>query len=45
MRNCSFCLGEYRSTQRQRWRRGIKAEGYEPLLDLLNGFLGNGGKT
>jgi hypothetical protein len=24
---------------------GIKAEGYEPLLDLLNGFLGNGGKT
>jgi predicted peroxiredoxin len=24
---------------------GIKAEGYEPLLDLLNGFLDNGGKT
>ena len=23
---------------------GVKAEGYEPLLDLLNGFLDNGGK-
>ena len=45
MRNCSFCLGEYRSTQRQRWRPGIKAEGYEPLLDLLDGFPDNGGKT
>jgi len=24
---------------------GIKAEGYELLSDLLNGFLDNGGKT
>jgi predicted peroxiredoxin len=23
---------------------GVKAEGYEPVLDLLNGFLENGGK-
>ena len=45
MRNCSFCLGEYRSIQRQKWRPGIKAEGYEPLLDLLDGFPDNGGKT
>ena len=45
MRNCNFCLGKYRSTQRQRGRRGIKAEGYEPLLDLLDGFPDNGGKT